>query len=232
MDQNKKKILIVDDNEFFLKQQISFLDAEKYTILTANSGNEALEKISSTIPDLILLDHIMQDMTGPKLCRIIKSKEETAHIPVIIVSSGERNLSRKETLEAGSDGLIFKPIRREQLLSLVEEYLGSSFRRWARVSVSLACEVRGEEAAGEGTILSLGAGGVFLTGGPSFLRGDTCQLRFSLPESTSEISVREAMVVWIGQVDSEGPVGTGMKFITISGDDQTSIDRYAAGVRS
>jgi len=173
----------------------------------------------------------MQDMTGPKLCRIIKSKEDTAHIPVIIVSSGERESSREETLEAGSEGIIFKPVKRKQILSLVEEYLGSGFRRWARVSVSLACEVMGEEASGKAMILSLGAGGVFLTGGPSFLRGDTCRLRFSLPESAREISIREAIVVWMGQLEPGGPVGTGMKFITISRDDQVSIDQYAASIR-
>lgn len=228
MDLKKKNILIVDDNEFFLKQQISYLDTEKFSILTAASGQEALEKINSSAPDLVLLDHIMQDMTGPKICRMLKADPKTANIPVIIVSSGEREASRKETSEAGCDGIIFKPIRREQLLSLVDEYLGVAFRRWARTPVSLTCEVMIEGAIQDGTVLSLGAGGIFLSDGPPFLRGDTCQIRFSLPDSSREVSVREAMVVWLGQLDGTGPEGVGMKFITISRDDQDSIDLYVA----
>jgi len=230
MDSGKKRILIVDDNEFFLKQQMACLDSGRFQVQTAVSGKETLEKIRTAPPDLVLLDQIMEDMSGWRVCRIMKSEAATARIPVIIVSSGEKESSRKEAAESGCDGIIFKPIRRDQLLGLVDEYFGIAFRRWPRAMVTMECQLNCEGIVSEGTILSLGGGGVFLSGGPSFLRGDTCQIRFSLPGHAREVYVREALVVWLGQINGTGPEGAGLKFLTIPKDDQNSIDRYVASL--
>ncbi len=232
MASGKKRILIVDDNEFFLKQQVACLDSERFQIQTATSGRDALDKIRSTPPDLVLLDQIMEDMSGWSICRIMKADTATVQIPVIIVSSGEKELSRKEAVETGCDGIIFKPIRRDQLLGLVDEYFGVAFRRWARAQVCIKCETNYEGIVKDGTILSLGGGGIFLGGGPLFLRGDTCQLRFSLPNQDREVYVREAMVVWLGQINGTGPEGAGLKFLTLPKDDQNSIDQYVASLLS
>jgi len=226
----KNRILIVDDNEFFLKQQMACLDRERFQIHTAVSGRDALEKIRLAPPDLVLLDQIMEDMSGWSICRIIKADTTTACIPVIIVSSGEKEASRSEAAESGCDGIIFKPIRREQLLGLVDEYFGVSFRRWARAPVTIKCETNYDGSIKEATILSLGGGGIFLSGGPFFLRGDTCRLRFLLPGHEREVYVREAMVVWLGKLDGTGPEGAGLKFLTIANDDQNSIDRYVTSL--
>ena len=226
----KKKILIADDNEFFLQQQTSYLDAGKFQIQTASSGQEALDKIHSKAPDLIVLDHIMQDMTGLEVCRILKADTATANIPVIIVSSGEGESSRKEITDAGSNGIIFKPVRKDQLLSLVEEYLGATFRRWARIPVSLTCEVNREGNIREGNILSLGAGGLFLSDGLSFVPGDSCELSFSLLGDDIEITVREAIVVWQGALNQDGTEGAGLKFLSIASEQQDRIEQYVAKI--
>jgi len=226
----RKTILIADDNEFFLQQQTSYLDGGKFHIHTASSGQEALDKIHSNAPDLILLDHIMQDMTGLEVCRILKADTATAHIPVIIVSSGEKKSTREEITEAGSDAIIYKPLRRDQLLGLVEEYLGATFRRWGRIPVSLTCEVNCDGTVREGTILSLGAGGLFLSGGLSFVPGDTCALLFSLPGDDAKITVREAIVVWQGALNQDEAKGAGLKFLTIASDQQERIEKYVTRI--
>jgi CheY-like chemotaxis protein len=231
MDSAKKNILIVDDNEFFIKQQIACLDKERFEIQTATSGKEALAKIRSTPPDLVLLDQIMEDMMGPDICRILKADPATKHIPIIIVSSGDRETSRLETTKAGCDGIIFKPIRRNQLLGLVEEYLGVAFRKWDRALVTVPCQTIYEELVKEGTIHSLSGGGAFIEDGLLLFRGDTCQIKLSLPGHGKEITIREAMVVWLGQHEtgeSGQKTGAGFKFLTISQDDQDAIDNYVA----
>ena len=221
----KKKILIADDDKFFLQQQTSYLDAGKFLIQTASSGQETLDKVRSSVPDLILLDHFMQDMTGLEVCRTLKADQATANIPVIVVSSGER-ASREEIADSGSDGVIFKPIRKDQLLGLVEEYLGATFRKWNRIPVSLTCKVSSEGDIQEGTILSLGAGGLFLSGVTSFVPGDTCALSFSLPGDDVDITVREAMVVWQGALNQDVAEGTGLKFLSIASDQQDRIEKH------
>jgi CheY-like chemotaxis protein len=231
MDSSKKNILIVDDNKFFLQQQIACLDKERFEIQTAASGKEALAKIRSTPPDLILLDQIMEDMMGPDICRTLKADPATEHIPIIIISSGERENARLETSKAGCDGIIFKPIRRNQLLGLVEEYLGVAFRKWDRALVNIPCQTICDGLLKEGTIHSLSGGGAFIEESILLLRGDTCQIRFSLPGQGREVIVREAMVVWLGQHDigeSGQKHGVGFKFLTISPEDQEAIDNYVA----
>jgi CheY-like chemotaxis protein len=231
MSSEKRNILIVDDNEFFISQQIACLDKERFEIQTATSGKEALAKIRSTFPDLVLMDQIMDDMMGPDICRILKADPATEHIPIIIVSSGERENSRLETTKAGCDGIIFKPIRRNQLLGLVEEYLGVAFRKWDRAMVTIPCQTICEGLIKEGTIHSLSGGGAFIEDGLLLLRGDACQIKFSLPGQGKEVTVREAMVVWLGQHEtgeSGQKHGAGFKFLNISPEGQDAIDNYVA----
>ena len=230
MSYEKKTILIVDDNEFFIKQQIGCLGRERFNIHTAVSGKQALDKVRMLNPDILLLDHVMEDMTGPDVCRRLKANPVTAHIPIISVSSSERESTRLQINAAGCDGILFKPIRSNQLTTLVEEFLGIAVRREPRALVTLPCTLEGENTNGEGTIHSLGSGGAFLEGNLTFMKGDTCALQFSLPHATAGISVREAIVVWIGQLDNTGPIGAGLKFLTISQDDREAINGYVADI--
>lgn len=227
----KKTVLIVDDNKFFIQQLIACLDRQKFNILTADSGKEALELVRANTIDLILLDHIMEDMTGPEVCKTLKANPVTTHIPIIIVSSGEREDAKEQITRAGCDGIIFKPIRRKQVLALVEEYLGVAFRMWPRGHVSIECETMSEELLKDGTIHSLSGGGAFIGGGLQLLRGDTSQLRFALPDSDREITVREAMVVWLGQLGSSEQHGAGYQFLNINPEDQEAIDQYVASMQ-
>jgi CheY-like chemotaxis protein len=230
MGVEKKTVLIVDDNQFFVSQQIACLGRERFDIHTASSGREGLDKVHLVNPDIILLDHIMEDMTGPEVCRVLKADPFTAHIPIIIISSAEREPARLQTASAGCDGILFKPIRRNQLIGLVEEFLGISNRNWVRASASLPCTTKCNGTRDMGTIHSLSGGGAFVESGFPLLTGDTCQLQFSLPDAVSangKIDVREAMVVWVGKLKKTDHLGAGFKFLTISQDDQESIDRYA-----
>ena len=80
----KKRILIVDDTEFFLQLEISYLGNQRFDIHTARSGSEALEKARTLQPDLILLDMYMHDMNGDAVCSLLKGDPDTSSIPVII----------------------------------------------------------------------------------------------------------------------------------------------------
>ena len=67
----------------------------------------------------------------------------------------------------------------------------------------------------------------------SFLRGDTCRIRFSLPGPgpvTREVEEREALVVWLGNPDRNPQEGAGVKFLSIKHEDQEAIDRYVASL--
>ncbi len=83
-----KKILVIDDDRGFITQIYSVLKAKGYEVITATNGTEGFEKVSQEVPDLIILDVLMPEMTGYDFVQKIR-KQDPAHrsIPIIVMSS-------------------------------------------------------------------------------------------------------------------------------------------------
>jgi two-component system sensor histidine kinase/response regulator len=111
------KILIVDDEEgniFFLKRVFT---GEGYKTFTATNGNEALQILNQTLPDVILLDIMMPEMTGLEVLEKIKENEATRDIPVIMVSARTDARDIKLALDMGAIEYIRKPVDEIELLA-------------------------------------------------------------------------------------------------------------------
>lgn len=124
-----KKILVIDDlpeNVFLLQDR---LESEGYEVITAYEGKSGLNKAISEQPDLILLDIMMPDITGLDVCKKLVSNEETAHIPIILVTAKIEAEDIKEGLEAGAFDYIKKPFNRIELLARVKSALKLSDAR-------------------------------------------------------------------------------------------------------
>jgi CheY-like chemotaxis protein len=223
----KKQILIVDDNEFFLRQQVSYLKADHLDIQTARCGQEALDSARACTPDLILLDKFMPDILGPEVCRILKNDPATNAIPIVIVSSGEKEASKMATVLAGGDGVIFKPINRELLITMVEQFLKVPVRYWRRADVALPCTLIAEDVQSEGTIHSLSGGGAFIESVFPLVPGDIITLQFTYPESKGKM-ILGAAVIWTGVLVDSGPDGAGVRYLAIDPQEQVDIDNYVA----
>ena len=172
VEQGKKTLLIVDDTELFIQLQISHLGRKRYNIHTAKNGNDGLEMARSLKPDLILLDLLMPDMNGDQVSRILKGDPETSSIPVILVSSGTKEHSRSVIMSSRCDGLIFKPVRRDLLLSVVENLLETNLRLYDRIEVSIPCTATFEGKEISGTIHCLGGNGAFVEVDEKLIRSD------------------------------------------------------------
>lgn len=121
----KPKVLIVDDeplNVDLLHQELERFD--HYQILTAFTGVEALEKIKSRQPDLILLDLMMPVLDGFAVLSEIKADPDLRDIPVIIVSAVDDSKSIVRGIKQGADDYITKPVNVDQLNNKLKEYLG------------------------------------------------------------------------------------------------------------
>ena len=121
----KPKVLIVDDepiNVDLLHQELEKFD--HYQIITAFTGVEALEKIKSRQPDLILLDLMMPVLDGFAVLSQIKADPDLRDIPVIIVSAAYDSKSIVKGIKQGADDYITKPVDVEQLKNKLKEYLG------------------------------------------------------------------------------------------------------------
>jgi len=96
---------------------------EGYEVLTAYDGHGGIEKAYSTLPDLILLDVMMPDISGFEVCKILVNDERTKHIPIILVTARAGAEDTKEGLEAGAFDYIKKPFNRVELMARVKSAL-------------------------------------------------------------------------------------------------------------
>ncbi len=114
-----KKILVIDDlpeNVFMLQDR---LEHEGYQVITAYDGKSGIEKAKNELPDLILLDVMMPDITGIEVCKTLVVDKKTSGIPIILVTAKSDAEDTKEGLEAGAFDYIKKPINRIDLVARV-----------------------------------------------------------------------------------------------------------------
>ena len=117
------RVLVVDDILPNVKLLEAKLASEYYDVLTATSGEEALEKVERDGPDIILLDVMMPGMDGFEVCKTIKSNPTYAHIPVVMVTALTDAADRVRGLEAGADDFLSKPVNKIELVKRVENML-------------------------------------------------------------------------------------------------------------
>ena len=122
------KILLVDDEKpihSYLQRKLSKLG---YTVFVAEDGEEALSKVFSDLPDIILLDIKIPKIDGIEVCRKIKSDERTKAIPVLILSAKAQSEEIREGLEAGANKYLTKPISFPDILKEIQHYEDHKFR--------------------------------------------------------------------------------------------------------
>jgi two-component system cell cycle response regulator len=104
------RVLVVDDILSNVKLLEAKLTAEYFEVVTAYSGQEALEKMDANEPDIVLLDVMMPGMDGFEVCRRIRSNPKTAHVPVVMVTALDQPTDRVAGLDAGADDFLTKPV--------------------------------------------------------------------------------------------------------------------------
>jgi signal transduction histidine kinase len=122
MDNGTGKILVVDDIPENVRLLEAVLTPRGYEVVPATSGAQALELVRSERPDLVLLDVVMPGMDGYTVCRTLREDEETAVLPVIMVTSSV-GPEKTKAIEAGADDFIPKPFNHGELLTRVKSLL-------------------------------------------------------------------------------------------------------------
>lgn len=125
MSKNGASILVVDDEREIVRALRRNLSAHGYTVLTANSGEEAIEAVRRHRPDLLLLDLLLPGMSGLELCRRVR-KESSVPIIVLSVKNAERD--KVEALDLGADDYIQKPFGMGEMLARIRVALRRSIQ--------------------------------------------------------------------------------------------------------
>ncbi len=117
------KVLVVDDTPHNVKLLADLLAVKGYAVATAASGEEALAKVASEQPDLVLLDIMMPGLSGYDVCARLRASPATALLPIVLVTSLDPQEERVKGIEAGADDFLSKPINRAELFARVRSLL-------------------------------------------------------------------------------------------------------------
>ena len=119
-----ERLLLVEDNEELLELMVKLLRHE-YQVCTATNGAEALAVLEKQEIDLIVSDVMMPVMDGIELCRKVKGRLETSHIPLILLTAKNQEEDRVEAYESGADAFISKPFSLSVLHARIDNLLRS-----------------------------------------------------------------------------------------------------------
>lgn len=117
------RILVVDDNATNRRILVKSLGKAGYEMLEATDGFEAVEKATSQSPDLILLDIMMPERDGFEVCRILKSREATASVPVIFLTAKSEDENIEQAFSVGGCDYVTKPFKMREVKARVSVHL-------------------------------------------------------------------------------------------------------------
>ena len=113
------KILIAEDDDLYLRVLTKHLQNENYEVLIARNGNEAFEKAVESIPDLVISDWMMPEMSGEEFCKALKQHEDLKWSYFIMVTSKDKVEDLVMGLEGGADDFLTKPFDPKELMARV-----------------------------------------------------------------------------------------------------------------
>ncbi|MCL6431083.1 MAG: response regulator [Anaerolineae bacterium] len=160
-----RKILIVDDDPHALRLVSYAFEAEGYQVAVASSGAEALARLASERPDLVVLDVMMPDMSGLEVCQRIRANPATARLPILMLSARGLVADRVSGLRSGADDYLAKPADTSELLARAEALLARAAYPPARTGRVLA--FLGAKGGVGTTTVAVNVGALLATGGYS-----------------------------------------------------------------
>jgi len=119
-----KPFIVIAEDEKAVSELLRYnLEAEGYETATASDGDEAMLLLDERIPDLMLLDWMLPKVSGIEICRRVRSRQETANLPIIMLTARTEEADRIRGLETGADDYVTKPFSTNELMARVKAVL-------------------------------------------------------------------------------------------------------------
>lgn len=119
----KTKLLLVEDDNPLVELIRYNFEREDYRVSNTSDGEEAILLAKETLPDIIILDWMIENMSGIEVCRQLRRSDETKHIPIIMLSARSEEDDKIRGLEIGADDYLTKPFSPRELLARVHAVL-------------------------------------------------------------------------------------------------------------
>ncbi|MEM7726772.1 MAG: response regulator [Cyanobacteria bacterium P01_A01_bin.45] len=114
-------VLVVEDGITDMEVISSYLKQAGYSVISATSSEEAQEKLSSKIPDLIFLDVILPGKSGFEICRELKNNPSTSQIPIVFCSTKNSDVDKMWGDMLGADAYLSKPVQKDELEGVLQQ---------------------------------------------------------------------------------------------------------------
>jgi uncharacterized protein (TIGR02266 family) len=231
---SRKKILIADDVEIFLMLEKTVFNRDEFEVITARSGHSMLKVIKESEPDLVFMNLRMPEINGDDCCRIVKEDERVRHIPIVIVTDGDREEDLEKCRQSGCDDILLKPIKRHDFMSITGKFLYVKERADERCKTRLLIHysVNSSNSFSDFTI-DLNSGGLFLeTSNPPTIDAPI-EVKFKLPTYGPTIRCK-AKGAWVNEAKNRKkpdlPAGIGLQFLDLPPSDMNAIRNYISSV--
>ena len=119
----KKRILIVEDEESLLKLETILLQVKGYEVTGAATGNIALEKLDQGKFDLVLLDIMLPDIDGFEICSRIRKEPRTAGVPVVMLTAKKSQVDHERGTACGANAYLTKPFKSAMIIEVIDGLL-------------------------------------------------------------------------------------------------------------
>ncbi|MFB2923580.1 MULTISPECIES: response regulator transcription factor [Aerosakkonema] len=120
------KVLVVDDLATELEIICRILQEAGISVDRARDGDEAIARIQSSPPDLVVLDVVMPRMNGFEVVRELRENPKTKHLPVVFCSQKNTEIDKSWGMDMGADAYITKPFDPQQLINIVKKLMGNN----------------------------------------------------------------------------------------------------------
>jgi twitching motility two-component system response regulator PilH len=117
------RVLVVDDSSMVLEMVSAHLKQHGMDVVEAHDGADAVEKLKTLIPDLVVTDVVMPRMNGYELCRWIKSNASTKEVPVIMCTTKSEEFDKYWGMKQGADAYLTKPYHPPELIKTIKQLL-------------------------------------------------------------------------------------------------------------
>lgn len=122
-DQLAPLILVVDDDAMNREIMQEFLATEDYRVRLARDGEDGIQQARDHLPDLVLVDLKMPDMTGYEVCETLKADPATQHIPLVVVTGFNGSEEEQRARTAGADGFLTRTSNIDYFIKIVQQHL-------------------------------------------------------------------------------------------------------------
>jgi DNA-binding response OmpR family regulator len=145
-------ILVIDDDFDTLTLIGLTLQRRGFSVLKAQSGPEALEKLDTELPDLVIADVMMPQMDGYEVCRTIKTNPRTTHLPVVMLTAKAQTSAQIEGFRAGAIDYITKPVHPQDLVARIAAVLERARAAQAQSGLSIIAVAGAKGGVGATTL--------------------------------------------------------------------------------